>query len=200
MINSWTCFSTKEAQPEEDPSVSARLQRLQNNYEDFGMRRTVEGILVVHDHGHPHILMLQIANAFFKLYVSTLLHACAVIARAWSSRHCACRLRMPRYTTSTRLSYVTREPLALFHTDCTALTRIELIALQPIRVTAVQSVCDSAWTDPQRFCACSASSPLRLIWLMTTMLWIAIRHPYGRPCSERTLIPYPQPRGLSQAR
>ncbi|EEB96481.1 hypothetical protein MPER_04379 [Moniliophthora perniciosa FA553] len=60
-------YSTKEAQPEEDPSVSARLQRLQNNYEDFGMRRTVEGILVVHDHGHPHILMLQIANAFFKL-------------------------------------------------------------------------------------------------------------------------------------
>ncbi|KAA1139075.1 hypothetical protein PGTUg99_035494 [Puccinia graminis f. sp. tritici] len=35
-------FSTKEAQPEEDPSVTSRLQRLQNNYEDFGMRRTVE--------------------------------------------------------------------------------------------------------------------------------------------------------------
>ena len=65
--------STKEAQPEEDPSVSARLQRLQNNYEDFGMRRTVEGVLVVHDHGHPHILMLQIANAFFKLYVLLIL-------------------------------------------------------------------------------------------------------------------------------
>ncbi|TIB72129.1 cleavage and polyadenylation specificity factor, 25 kDa subunit [Wallemia mellicola] len=32
-----------------------------------GMRRTVEGIMVVHEHGHPHILMLQIANAFFKL-------------------------------------------------------------------------------------------------------------------------------------
>jgi cleavage and polyadenylation specificity factor subunit 5 len=31
------------------------------------MRQTVEGVLVVHDHGHPHILMLQIANAFFKL-------------------------------------------------------------------------------------------------------------------------------------
>ncbi|KAJ2926002.1 hypothetical protein H1R20_g11100, partial [Candolleomyces eurysporus] len=60
-------FSTKEAQPEEDPSVSVRLQHLQNNYEDFGMRRTVEGILIVHDHGHPHILMLQIANTFFKL-------------------------------------------------------------------------------------------------------------------------------------
>lgn len=70
LIDAPALCSTKEAQPEEDPSVSARLQRLQNNYEDFGMRRTVEGILVVHDHGHPHILMLQIANAFFKLWVS----------------------------------------------------------------------------------------------------------------------------------
>ncbi|GAA95528.1 uncharacterized protein L969DRAFT_85202 [Mixia osmundae IAM 14324] len=60
-------FSTKDSQPEEDPSVAARLQRLQNQYEDFGMRRTAEGILVVHEHGHPHVLMLQIANAFFKL-------------------------------------------------------------------------------------------------------------------------------------
>lgn len=62
-------FTTKEAQPEEDPSVAARLQRLQNNYEDFGMRRTVEGVLVCHEHGHPHVLMIQIANAFFKLSV-----------------------------------------------------------------------------------------------------------------------------------
>ncbi|KAH8927557.1 cleavage and polyadenylation specificity factor, 25 kDa subunit [Atractiella rhizophila] len=60
-------FGTKSSQPEEDPSVSSRLQRLANNYEDYGMRRTVEGVLVVHEHGHPHILMLQIANAFFKL-------------------------------------------------------------------------------------------------------------------------------------
>ena len=60
--------------------MSARLQRLQNNYEDFGMRRTVEGILVVHDHGHPHILMLQIANAFFKLYVSSNHHLLLVLS------------------------------------------------------------------------------------------------------------------------
>ncbi len=39
------------------------------------MRRTVEGVLVVHDHGHPHILMLQIANAFFKLYAFILFFA-----------------------------------------------------------------------------------------------------------------------------
>ncbi|CAG8768130.1 5738_t:CDS:2, partial [Ambispora leptoticha] len=39
-------FGTKEAQPEEDPSVAARLARLQNDYETSGMRRTVEGVLV----------------------------------------------------------------------------------------------------------------------------------------------------------
>ena len=60
-------FGTKETQPEEDPSVLARLQRLQEHYEQYGMRRTCEGILVCHEHNHPHILMLQIANAFFKL-------------------------------------------------------------------------------------------------------------------------------------
>ncbi|PWN18315.1 cleavage and polyadenylation specificity factor, 25 kDa subunit [Microstroma glucosiphilum] len=65
-LSSYT-FTTKSAQPEEDPSVSARLQRLQNQYEDFGMRRTVESVLLVHEHGHPHVLMIQIASAFFKL-------------------------------------------------------------------------------------------------------------------------------------
>ncbi|MCO5549027.1 hypothetical protein L7F22_002493 [Adiantum nelumboides] len=59
-------FTTKAAQPEEDPSVAARLQRLQNNYEDYGIRRTVEGVLVVHDHGHPHVLMIQIAKRLFQ--------------------------------------------------------------------------------------------------------------------------------------
>jgi len=31
------------------------------------MRRSCEAILIVHEHNHPHVLMLQIANAFFKL-------------------------------------------------------------------------------------------------------------------------------------
>jgi cleavage and polyadenylation specificity factor subunit 5 len=62
-------FGTKEQQPEEDQSVPARLQRLQEHYDKYGMRRTCEGILVCHEHNHPHVLMLQIANAFFKLYV-----------------------------------------------------------------------------------------------------------------------------------
>jgi len=64
-------FGTKETQPEEDPSVVARLERLKEHYERHGMRRTCEGILVCHEHNHPHILMLQIANAFFKLYWPT---------------------------------------------------------------------------------------------------------------------------------
>jgi cleavage and polyadenylation specificity factor subunit 5 len=60
-------FGTKENQPEEDPSVLARLKRLEEHYDVHGMRRTCEGVLVCHEHNHPHVLMLQIANAFFKL-------------------------------------------------------------------------------------------------------------------------------------
>lgn len=60
-------FGTKETQPEEDPSVLARLRRLEEHYNEHGMRRTCEGVLVCHERNHPHILMLQIANAFFKL-------------------------------------------------------------------------------------------------------------------------------------
>lgn len=60
-------FDVKDVLPEEDGSVVARLQRLQDQYAQFGMRRTCEGILLCHEHGHPYILMLQIANTFFKL-------------------------------------------------------------------------------------------------------------------------------------
>jgi cleavage and polyadenylation specificity factor subunit 5 len=67
-------FGTKEAQPEEDASVQGRLKRLEEHYEKHGMRRTCEGILVCHEHNHPQVLMLQIANAFFKLYATTLYH------------------------------------------------------------------------------------------------------------------------------
>ena len=36
-------------------------------YEKFGMRKTVEGVLIVHEHGLPHILLLQLGTTFFKL-------------------------------------------------------------------------------------------------------------------------------------
>ena len=60
--------------------MTGRLQRLEHNYpvrrdyiasliaQDLGMRRTVDGVILVHDHGHPHVLLLQLGNgAFFKL-------------------------------------------------------------------------------------------------------------------------------------
>jgi cleavage and polyadenylation specificity factor subunit 5 len=60
-------FDIKDAQEEEDPSVPARLARLQEQYDKHGMRRTVEALIMCHDHAHPYVLMLQIANTFYKL-------------------------------------------------------------------------------------------------------------------------------------
>ncbi|KAA8917487.1 hypothetical protein TRICI_000353 [Trichomonascus ciferrii] len=60
-------FGIKARQPEEDPSVAARLHRLKEHYEDHGMRRTCEGVLICHERGHPFVLLLKIANAFYKL-------------------------------------------------------------------------------------------------------------------------------------
>lgn len=68
----------KEAQMEKDTSVAdrffkntdliaARLERMKLKYAEEGMRRTVEGVLLVHLHNHPHVLLLQIGDSFFKL-------------------------------------------------------------------------------------------------------------------------------------
>ncbi|KAI9230178.1 MAG: Cleavage/polyadenylation specificity factor subunit 5 [Piptocephalis tieghemiana] len=60
-------FGTKEPQPEEDASVTARMERLEKDFSVNGMRRSVDAVMVVHDHGHPHVLMFQIAAQFYKL-------------------------------------------------------------------------------------------------------------------------------------
>jgi cleavage and polyadenylation specificity factor subunit 5 len=52
---------------EKDPSVPARFQRMRDEYEKFGMRRSVDGVLIVHEHGLPHVLLLQLGSTFFKL-------------------------------------------------------------------------------------------------------------------------------------
>ena len=31
------------------------------------MRRSVDGVMLVFEHNHPHVLLLQLGNAFFKL-------------------------------------------------------------------------------------------------------------------------------------
>jgi len=60
-------FGTKEALYEKDSSVHARFQRMRNEYDELGMRRNVEGCLIVHEHGLPHILLLQLGTTFFKM-------------------------------------------------------------------------------------------------------------------------------------
>ena len=62
-------FGTKEAQLEKDASVPARLSRMKEKYEKEGLRRTVEGVLLVHRYQHPHVLLLRIGNSFFKLLI-----------------------------------------------------------------------------------------------------------------------------------
>jgi len=47
--------------------VPARFQRMRDEFEKIGMRRSVEGVLIVHKHGLPHVLLLQLGTTFFKL-------------------------------------------------------------------------------------------------------------------------------------
>ncbi|KAK1399545.1 Pre-mRNA cleavage factor Im 25 kDa subunit [Heracleum sosnowskyi] len=60
-------FGTKDHKMEKDTSVRDRLSRMKTNYMKEGMRTSVEGILLVQEHNHPHILLLQIGNTFCKL-------------------------------------------------------------------------------------------------------------------------------------
>ena len=60
-------FGSKDSQYEKDPSVAARFQRMRDEYQTIGMRRTVEGVLLVHEHSLPHVLLLQLGTSFFKL-------------------------------------------------------------------------------------------------------------------------------------
>lgn len=62
-------FGTKEPLYEKDSSVAARFQRMREEFEKIGMRRTVEGVLIVHEHRLPHVLLLQLGTTFFKLWV-----------------------------------------------------------------------------------------------------------------------------------
>jgi len=40
---------------------------MREDYKQHGMRQTVEAVLLVHEHGLPHVLLLQLGNTFFKL-------------------------------------------------------------------------------------------------------------------------------------
>ncbi len=60
-------FGTKEAIFERDHSVQARFQRMRDEYAKIAMRRSVEAVLLVHEHSLPHVLLLQLGTTFFKL-------------------------------------------------------------------------------------------------------------------------------------
>lgn len=59
-------YGTKAAR--EDPSQGREtfLQRLERKYNEEGLRRSVSAVLLVHEHGHPHVLALQ-ENKEFRL-------------------------------------------------------------------------------------------------------------------------------------
>jgi len=40
---------------------------MRDEFEKIGMRRSVEGVLLVHEHRLPHVLLLQLGTTFFKL-------------------------------------------------------------------------------------------------------------------------------------
>ena len=60
-------FGTKDPQMEKDESVQARMNRMRQKYEEEGIKRTVEGVMIVQHHQHPHILLTKIGDSFFKL-------------------------------------------------------------------------------------------------------------------------------------
>lgn len=60
-------FGTKDPLYERDSSVVNRFQRMRDEFQTIGMRRSVEAILLVHEHNLPHVLLLQLGNTFFKL-------------------------------------------------------------------------------------------------------------------------------------
>ncbi|GLC48779.1 hypothetical protein PLESTB_000147200 [Pleodorina starrii] len=61
-------FGTKEPKLEKDANVNDRLARFKANYErEGGMRRSVDAVLLVQEHNHPHVLLLQLGQSFFRL-------------------------------------------------------------------------------------------------------------------------------------
>ncbi|XP_053209447.1 cleavage and polyadenylation specificity factor subunit 5-like [Panonychus citri] len=60
-------FGTKNALYEKDASIMARFNRMKEEFAVYGMRRSVDAVLLVHQHKIPHVLLLQLGTTFFKL-------------------------------------------------------------------------------------------------------------------------------------
>ena len=55
-------FGTKDPMYEKDRTVEARFNRMREDFEKYGMRRSVEGVLLVHEHNLSHVLLLQLGE------------------------------------------------------------------------------------------------------------------------------------------
>ncbi|KAG8367194.1 hypothetical protein BUALT_Bualt16G0047300 [Buddleja alternifolia] len=60
-------FGSVEAVSPRDETVADRVMRMRANYDAFGMRNCVAGVIVVELFKHPHLLLLQIRNSIYKL-------------------------------------------------------------------------------------------------------------------------------------
>uniref|UniRef100_T1JAG9 Cleavage and polyadenylation specificity factor subunit 5 n=1 Tax=Strigamia maritima TaxID=126957 RepID=T1JAG9_STRMM len=60
-------FGKKKAMHEIDSTLETRFARMREEYLKIGVRRSVEGVLIVQQYGLPHVLLLQSRNMFFKL-------------------------------------------------------------------------------------------------------------------------------------
>ncbi|PIA42973.1 hypothetical protein AQUCO_02000433v1 [Aquilegia coerulea] len=60
-------FGSKLPLSFKDETLAERAQRMRTNYAAYGLRTCVEAILVVEMRKHPHLLVCQVKNSFFKL-------------------------------------------------------------------------------------------------------------------------------------
>lgn len=65
-INNYS-FGSKEAKKDRDNSVASRLERLKDKYGKEGVRHSVDAVVLVYEHGHPHVLLFQVGTSYFKL-------------------------------------------------------------------------------------------------------------------------------------
>jgi hypothetical protein len=62
-------FGHAPARAAKGASVAERMARMEERYAAEGARRTVEGIILVNEHNHPHVLLLQARR--WRLHAAT---------------------------------------------------------------------------------------------------------------------------------
>ncbi|XP_022965443.1 pre-mRNA cleavage factor Im 25 kDa subunit 1 [Cucurbita maxima] len=60
-------FGSKEPLIFKDKTLADRVIRMKSNYAAYGLRTSVEAVLLVELFKHPHVLLLQIRNSIFSL-------------------------------------------------------------------------------------------------------------------------------------